>query len=179
VTTLPDPRERQAHATQAGQPTPDTDQFWNAYDRAILEGRPYNIPTFHRDETKPPAYGPTPPVPQPGRPPMSQRATDASALMLSAGIASIPIGGMTSLVVYTLGQVDPTTLAIAAIAPASLALPILALCRLANRAKQAVEAAPPVIHHHYNGPVRVDARTVNSKNSGVWASTRNQLPAGE
>lgn len=109
---------------------------------------------------------------------MSQRATDASALILSAGVASVPIGGMASLLVYTLGHVNPTTLAIAAAAPATIALPILALCRLATRTRQVVEAAPPVINQHYTGTVHQDARTVNSTNRGLWASTRNQLPSG-
>jgi hypothetical protein len=105
---------------------------------------------------------------------MSQKATDASALMLSAGVASIPLGGMTSLVIYALGAVDPVSLAIAAGAPAALAIPILALARFARRAKEVVEAAPPTHHHHYNGPVYQDQRTVNSTARGVWAKTINQ-----
>jgi hypothetical protein len=104
---------------------------------------------------------------------MSQRATDASALMLSAGVASVPIGGMTSLFVYTLGHVDPTSLAIAAAAPATIALPILALCRLAGRAKQAVEAAPPVHHHHYNGPSTSAPSTPPP--AACWAKNRNEI----
>ncbi|MFF8954085.1 hypothetical protein ACF09I_35610 [Streptomyces sp. NPDC014940] len=133
------------------------------------------VPTAHRDDTLPTqtTIGTTPPVPQPGRPPMSQRATDASALMLSAGVASVPIGGMTALVVYALGQVDPTTLAIAAAAPAGLAVPILALCRFAGRARQVVEAAPPVHHHHYAGPV--DQRTVTSTARGLVARSRGEM----
>ncbi|MFD9099317.1 hypothetical protein [Streptomyces collinus] len=135
------------------------------------------VPTSHRDDTLPSEFtiGSTPPVPQPGarRPPMSQKATDASVLMLSAGVASVPIGGMASLVVYTLGHVDPTTLAIAAVAPASLALPILALCRLAGRARQVVEAAPPVVHHHYAGPV--DQRTVTATARGLVARSRGEI----
>lgn len=136
-----------------------------------------SVPTSYRDDTLPAesTIGPTPPVPQPGarRPPMSQKATDASVLMLSAGVASVPIGGMASLVAYTLGHVDPTTLAIAAAAPASLALPILALCRLAGRARQVVEAAPPVHHHHYAGPV--DQRAVTNTAKGLIARNRGEI----
>lgn len=131
------------------------------------------VPTSYRDDSPVPVIGPTPPVTQPGRPPMSQRATDASALMLSAGIASVPIGGMGCLVLYTLGHVDPTTLAIAAAAPATIALPILALCRLAGRARQVVEAAPPVIHQHYTGPV--DQRTVTNTAKGLLANSRGEI----
>lgn len=126
------------------------------------------MPTAYRDDSPLPAIGTAAPVAQPGRPPMSQRATDASALMLSAGVASLPIGGMTSLVLYTLGHADPVSLAIGAGAPVSLALPILALSHLVKRGKQ---AAPNVHHHHYNGPV--DQRTVNADARGVWA--KNQV----
>ncbi|MEU5097614.1 hypothetical protein [Streptomyces sp. NPDC020996] len=129
--------------------------------------------TNFRDDTPVPAIGPTPPVPQEGRPPMSQRATDASVLMLSAGAASVPIGGMTSLVVYTLGHADPTALAIAAAAPAGIAVPILALARLASRARQVVEAAPPVHHHHYNGSV--DQRTVNATAKGLVVRNNGEI----
>ncbi|MYV42921.1 hypothetical protein GT030_29660 [Streptomyces sp. SID1328] len=133
------------------------------------------VPTSYRDDTLPAqsTVGTTPPVPQPGRPAMSQRATDASALMLAAGVASVPIGGVASLFVYTLGQVDPTTLAIAAAAPATIALPILALCRLAGRARQVVEAAPPIVHQHYAGPV--DQRTVTATARGLVARSRGEM----
>lgn len=145
---------------------PDTQaqQLINAVNDALAPA----APTSYRDTTPVPAIGTAPPHPQPGRPPMSQRATDASALMLSAGVASLPIGGMTSLVLYTLGHVDPTSLAIAAAAPATLAVPVLALSQLVKRAKRT-----PDVHHHYAGPV--DQRTVNSTNRGVWAKTRTEL----
>lgn len=123
-------------------------------------------PTAYRDDSPVPAVGDAPPAVQPGRPPMSQRATDASVMMLSAGAASLPIGGMTALVIYTLGTADPVALAIGAGAPAALAVPILALSSLIKRAKT---AAPDVHHHHYNGSV--DQRTVNAR--GVWA--KNQV----
>jgi hypothetical protein len=110
---------------------------------------------------------------------MSQKAVDASTMMLSAGAASIPLGGMTALILYVIGHADPTSLAIGAAAPISLAVPVFALSRLLGRAKQVVEAAPPVIHQHYTGTVHQDSRTVHSKTTGVWATTRNQLPAGE
>lgn len=121
-------------------------------------------PTSFRDDTPAPAVGSTPPVPQPGRPPMSQGATDASVLMLSAGVASLPIGGMTALVIYTLGTADPVALAIGAAAPAALAVPIFALSRLVKRAKP-----EPDVHHHYNG--NVIQQTTHSKNTGLWART--------
>lgn len=133
-------------------------------------------PTRYRDETPVPAIGAALPVPQPGRTPMSQRATDTSALILSAGIASLPIGGVTALIIYALGNANPVALAVGAGAPVGLAVPILALSSLIKRAKTTVEAAPPTIHQHYTGTVIQDQRTVNTTTRGMWATTRNQLP---
>ncbi|MFE9241771.1 hypothetical protein [Streptomyces sp. NPDC007007] len=131
-------------------------------------------PTSYRDETTPPAYGPTPPVAQPGRPPMSQRATDASALMLSGSVAALSVGGATSLVLYTLGQVDPVTLAVGATGPVALVLAAGSLLKAVSRAK--AEAAPTETHHHYNGTVRQETTTnVSSTSRGLFARTRNDV----
>jgi hypothetical protein len=149
------------------QPTtnPLTDAVIDAaVDHAIEEAR-------RQGNTPKAVIGTAPPVPQPGRPPMSQRAVDINTTILSASVASVPIGGMTSLVLYTLGHVDPVTLAIAATAPATLAVPILAAARLLSRAKQAM---PDEHHHHYEGPVYQDQRNVQTKNTGLWAKTTNQ-----
>ncbi|MFD5415232.1 hypothetical protein [Streptomyces nojiriensis] len=135
---------------------------------------PYATPTSHRDETPLPAYGPTPPVAQPGRPPMSQRATDASALMLSGSVAALSVGGATSLVLFTLGQVDPTTLAVAGAGPVALVLAVGSLLRSAGRAKADAHTEH---HHHYNGPVRIrqESTTVSSTTKGLFAKNRNDV----
>ncbi|THA29230.1 hypothetical protein E6R18_25130 [Streptomyces sp. A1277] len=129
--------------------------------------------TAYRDDTPLPATGTTPPVPQPGRPPMSQRATDASALMLAGGAATVMVGGGASLVMLASGYADPTVCAIAFGAPTVL---VLAISRLVSRAKAVVEAAPTPVHHHYNGTVHVDQRAIHATNRGVIAHTRNELP---
>ncbi|MFD8199994.1 hypothetical protein [Streptomyces sp. NPDC059701] len=123
-------------------------------------------PTSFRDPSPIPQYGTTPPVTQPGRPPMSQRATDISGVMLAGSVASVPLGGMTCLVLYTLDQVNPVSLAIGASAPVALVLAVAALLR---RAKGVL---PEEHHHHYTGPV--DQRNVHSSTRGVWAKTTNQ-----
>jgi hypothetical protein len=128
-------------------------------------------PTAYRDSSPIPAVGPTPPVAQPGRPPMSQKATDASALMLAAGAASLPIGGATSLVLYTLGHVDPAALAIGAAAPVALALAIGALIRTASRGLQGIHTEH---HHHYAGPVSQEHHTVSTQTRGLFAKTINK-----
>ncbi|MEU3656421.1 hypothetical protein AB0E67_27165 [Streptomyces sp. NPDC032161] len=130
-------------------------------------------PTAYRDDTPLPTVGTTPPIPQPGRPPMSQRATDASTLMLTGGAASLMVGGSASLVMLASGYADPAVCAIAFGAPTVL---VLAIARLVGKAKAVVEAAPAPVHNHYNGNTTVDQRSINTHTRGVIAHTRNQLP---
>ncbi|MET9916242.1 hypothetical protein ABZZ04_04040 [Streptomyces sp. NPDC006435] len=131
-------------------------------------------PTSHRDDSPLPAYGPTPPVAQPGRPPMSQGATDASALLLTGSVASLSVGGATSLVLYTLGQVDPVTLTVGAAGPVALVLAAGSLLRAAARARADAHTEH---HHHYTGPVHQDHRSTHTTTRGVWARTTNQEKA--
>ncbi|MCX4543793.1 hypothetical protein [Streptomyces sp. NBC_01565] len=137
----------------------------NAVEEAL------KTPTAYRDPTPVPAIGAAEPVPQPGRPPMSQKATDASALMLAAGAASLPIGGATSLVLYTLGQVNPAALAIGAAAPVALVLAIGALIRSAGRGLQGLHTEH---HHHYQGPVHQEHRNATTQTRGLFAKTINK-----
>ncbi|MEU0847716.1 hypothetical protein ABZ387_07075 [Streptomyces flaveolus] len=127
------------------------------------------IATAFHDPTPVPQYGTTPPVPQPGRPPMSQKAVDASTVMLSASVATIPPGALAIGVMLASGYADPVVIGMIAAAPAALAVPILAIARLLRGAKPA-----PDVHHHYEGPVYQDQRNVHSSTRGVWAKTNNQ-----
>lgn len=174
MTVLPEPKPT---ATAAGQAMPTdadrdrirrlmaaVDEIGTQQPTAVRVEDP-NIPS-HKDG---PRIGDTPPVAQPGRPPMTQRAVDLNTTIWSVGAASLPVGGMTALVLHVLGTVDPTQLALGAAVPVALAVPILAVARLVRRAG---EAAPPVHNHNYIGPV--DQRTVHTKTSGVWAKTNNK-----
>jgi hypothetical protein len=91
--------------------------------------------------------GNMPPMPQEGRPAMSQKATDASVLVLSAGVASVLVGGSFSLVLVASGHADPTVCGIVFGSPAVLAL---AVGRLLKHAK---DVLPAEVHNHYEGPV--------------------------
>ncbi|MFD5736536.1 hypothetical protein ACFWIY_27560 [Streptomyces sioyaensis] len=122
-------------------------------------------PTAYRDDTPIPAHGTTPPVPQPGRPPMSQGATDASVLMLAGGATTAMVGGTAAVLMYVSQFADPVVCGLVFGAPTAL---VLAIARLAKRAKH-----DPDIHHHYQGPVYQDRRTVHSRTAGVWAKTHN------
>ncbi|MEU6965061.1 hypothetical protein [Streptomyces chrestomyceticus] len=132
-----------------------------------------DMATSYRDTSPVPAVGTAPPVPQPGRPPMSQRATDLSALILTTSVASVPISGSVSLVLWTAGHVDPVVVGIVAGAPAVF---LAALSRVFKRAKETAVAAPPEIHNHYSGAtVLQDHRTVTSQTHALVARTRNEL----
>ncbi|MDX2732863.1 hypothetical protein [Streptomyces sp. PA03-2a] len=158
--------------TRSGQPIPDrvakeqAREIITAAYEAVVEQ-----PTSYRDDTPLPVIGTAPPVAQPGRPPMSQKATDASALMLSGGVASVLVGGSASLVMWASGHADPVALSIALGAPVALTL---AIGRLVGRVKATVEAVPPTIHQHYTGNVVQDSRSITTTTRGVIANTRNQ-----
>lgn len=120
-----------------------------------------------------PRIGAAPPVNQPGRTPMSQRATDASALMLAGGATTVMVGGATSFVLLASHYANPVVCAIVVGAPTVL---VLAISRLLGRAKAAIEAAPAPTHNHYHGPVTQDSRSITTTTRGIIANTRNQTP---
>ena len=164
--------ERQQHAP-VGQPAIDRQEvrkFANAVDAVLLE----EMKTFHRDETPLPAVGTAPPVAQPGVPPMSQRATDASRLMLAAGMATVPPGLIAIGILVASEHADPTVIGMICAAPAALAVPILAVASVLRRAKAVVEAAPASQINYYSGDVTIDQSSTSSKTTGVIAHTRNQ-----
>lgn len=124
--------------------------------------------TSFRDETPLPLTGDAQPVAQPGRPPMSQRATDASTLMLSGGVASVLVGGAVSLVMWSSGEADPVVVGIVFGAPTTL---LLALGRVLRRAGQSM---PDEHHHHYKGLVHQEhSHTTNNNRWWGKSSTRS------
>lgn len=128
-------------------------------------------PTSYRDHTPVPTVGTAPPVAQPGRPPMSQKATDISRMMIAGGVATVPPGLIAIGILVASRHADPTIIGMICAAPAALAVPILAIARLIRRAG---EAAPPEIHNHYDGAtVYQDQRHLHTRTSGVWAKTTN------
>ncbi|MFJ3771118.1 hypothetical protein ACIPX0_05420 [Streptomyces sp. NPDC090075] len=126
------------------------------------------VPTAYRDDSPLPRYGNALPVPQQGTPPMSQRATDASRLMIAGGLATVPPGLIAIGLLIASRHADPTVIALLLGGPA---VPIFALARLLRRVKDVV---PPEIHNHYDGLVYQDQRHVHSTTRGVWAKTTNQ-----
>ncbi|MFE1075158.1 hypothetical protein ACFW5W_28565 [Streptomyces sp. NPDC058783] len=130
------------------------------------------LATFYKDLTPVPVIGTAPPEPQPGRPPMSQRATDASVLML-AGAGSVSMVSVSAGVLMYMSQyANPVVCGIFVGGPT---VGVLALCRLVRRTKEVVEAAPPVIHQHYEGTVVQDHTEITTHARGVIARTKNQF----
>jgi hypothetical protein len=101
---------------------------------------------------------------------MSQRATDASALMLAGGAATVMVGGGASLVMLASDYADPTVCALVFGAPTVL---VLAIARLIGKTKTVMEAAPPTVNQTYYGPVTQDARSITTDTRGLWARTNN------
>ncbi|MEW1701037.1 hypothetical protein [Streptomyces sp. NPDC091278] len=128
---------------------------------------PAPVPTAYRDPAPLPAVGTAPPVAQPGRAPMSRRATDASVLMLAGGAGTLMAGTGTGVALWALAGVDPFALAL--VGGSSVAV-LATLVRLVRRAGQAAaDTAPATHHHHYAGPVRQDHTHVTTNTRGVIA----------
>lgn len=161
--------------TRPGQPTDyvmeQARQIAAAVDEAMISKKQTAIRIHDPDVPSwedGPRIGTAPAVAQPGQPPMSQWAVDASGVMRGLAVTSLPVGGALWLV----GQVDPLTLGIICGTPVAA---FLALARLFSKVKTVVEAAPPTIHQHYNGPVTIthDQRSITTDTRGLWARTTN------
>ncbi|MFE7485492.1 hypothetical protein [Streptomyces sp. NPDC057552] len=150
----------------AGQPDPTVrrtaDQLVAAVDEALLARQA----TSYRDDRPLPAVGTTPPVAQPGQPPMSQWAVDSSGVLKAVSVASLPVG----VAVWIVGQVEPLVLGIIFGSPAVAAL---AVARLIAKVKDANQTAPQPITNHFHGTVHHDERTVTSTTRGIIANTRH------
>ncbi|MDX2528035.1 hypothetical protein [Streptomyces europaeiscabiei] len=156
---LPEPPAAPA-AGQAHNPLTDSvinAAVEHAIEKAKLEGTSPDV-----------VIGTTPPVPQPGRPPMSEKATDASVMMIAAGFLSICLGAAVSGVLYFSGNANETVVIAICTAPP---VTFVALKSLVKSAKQ---AAPAETHNHYTGTVIQNQRETRTENKGVWVKTNNR-----
>lgn len=127
--------------------------------------------TAYRDQTPVPHVGTAPPVQQPGRPAMSSRATDDSVRMIAFGGMTLMMSAGGGILMVASDFADPTVIGMICAAPTAVAIPILALARLAGRARDAV---PAEIHNHYSGTVVQDQRETHTSNRGAWVKNINQ-----
>ena len=158
MTYLPEPPAATA-AGQAANPLTDA-VIQAAVDNAIEKARQH-------DTTPQVVIGTAPPVPQPGRPPMSSKATDDSVRMICFGGMTLFTCGGVSLVMVTSEFADPTAIGVFF---GGLAVLALAIARLLRRAGQ---ATPAEIHNHYDGTVYQDHSETHTSTRGVWAKTNN------
>ena len=121
-------------------------------------------PTSYRDDSPLPQYGSAPPVPQPGRPPMSAKAVDDTARMIGASVVIATTGGSTTAILWASGYANPVVVALVFGAPTALALAIGRILRGAR--------PEPEVHQHFHGPVT--HQTTHSRTNGVWARTNNK-----
>lgn len=138
-------------------------------EEAAVEARRIiaDFATAYRDHAPVPRYGDAPPVPQPGRPPMSSKAVDDTARMLGASVLTATLGGSATAILWASGHADPVVVALVFGAPTALAL---AIGRLLKRAK---DATPNIHQHTYTGPVYQDQRNQRSVSRGVWVKNAN------
>ena len=173
---LTNPQQPAPHADKpTGEALNRAAQIAAAVDAVYEQPTSYNNPDLPSWQDGP-RIGTTPPIDQPGRPSMSRKAVDDTARMIGASVVIVATGAATTAVLWGSGHADPEVIAWVCAAPVGLAVPILALSSLVKRIKQAAEAAPPVIHQHFNGDVHQDQRQVNTTNRAIIATTRNQLP---
>lgn len=175
---LPDPLK--PTAPQAGQPhiNPAAIEFLHDIETAMQDAQRMadeqtpRIPTFYKDPTETPKIGAMPPVAQPGRAPMSQKASDASGLILSVGVATPLVGGGIALVLWATGKANPTVIGWCVGGAVAL---VVAGTAFVRSLKATVEAAPPEIHQHHYGPVHqvYDHSTHEHTSHGVWVKNEH------
>ncbi|MCG5121601.1 hypothetical protein ACWGS5_13600 [Streptomyces albidoflavus] len=152
------------------QPTEPLTEQQAAFEAARLIADAYSdgapAATRYADTRPLPTTGDAMPWPQPGRPPMSQRATDLSGLMVAGGIASLPAGAAAALVTWAVGQANPVSLAVAGSAPVALVLAVAVVARCLRGVSLHTEE-----HHHFQAPV-VQYRAYDQRTArGVIART--------
>ncbi|MDG9713423.1 hypothetical protein [Streptomyces sp. DH10] len=153
-----------------------TDAETNAEARRIIDDayRPAPIapmPTQFRDPAPLPAYGPTPPVPQPDHRMVPAWAAGTAVAGIGTGAAFVGVGcgiwlACQGFAAVTLASVLFVTLPIAAVAAVAAAI---------GSALKALRGVRTVTHHHYTGPVRQETNTITAPAYGLIARNRNEL----
>lgn len=139
--------------------------IYDAYKPTAVRIEDPAIPS-HKDG---PRVGTTPPVPQPGIPPMSARTTEITRAVMYASFATVPPGLIAVAVMVASEHANPTVIGMICAAPAAIAVPILALARLIRRAG---EAAPTEINQTYTGNVHQETRITHTR--AVWSKNINK-----
>ncbi|MFE5031288.1 hypothetical protein [Streptomyces sp. NPDC056683] len=131
----------------------------------------HQMPTAYRDTSPLPAYGTTPPVPQPDHRIVPAWAAGTAVAGIGVGATCVGIGcgiwlACQGFAAVTLTSVLFITLPIAGVAG------IVAAVGSALRALRSVHT---VTHHHYTGPVRQETNQITAPAYGLIARNRNEL----
>lgn len=129
------------------------------------------MPTAYRDPSPLPAYGPTPPVPQPDHRIVPAWAAGTAVAGVGVGATCVGVGcgiwlACQGFAAVTLTSVLFVTLPIAAIAAVAAAI---------GAAVRSIKATHTTTHHHYAGPVRQETNTITAPAYGLIARNRNEL----
>ncbi|MFD8392699.1 hypothetical protein ACFV2N_26730 [Streptomyces sp. NPDC059680] len=125
-------------------------------------------PTSYRDTSPLPAYGSTPPVPQPDRRIVPAWAAGTIVAGIGVGAAFVGIGCGVWLACRGLAAVSLTDVLF-------VTLPIAGVAAVATAVGSALRSLKDVHtehHHHYSGPVRQENTTTHTR--GVFARTTNR-----
>ncbi|MFJ4690817.1 hypothetical protein [Streptomyces sp. NPDC088766] len=129
------------------------------------------FPTAYRDTTPPPAYGTTPPVPQPDNRIVPAWAAGTAVVGIGVGAGCVGLGcgiwlACQGFAAVTLTSVLFVTLPIGAVAAVAAAI---------SSAVRAIKATHNQTHHHYTGPVQQQNNTITAPAYGLIARNRNEL----
>ncbi|MCG7204147.1 hypothetical protein [Streptomyces arenae] len=131
----------------------------------------HQIPTSYRDTSPLPAYGTTPPVPQPDHRIVPAWAAGTAVAGIGVGATCVGIGcgiwlACQGFAAVTLTSVLFVTLPIAAVAGVVAAI---------GSALRSLKTTRTETHHHYVGPVRQETNTITAPAYGLIARNRNEL----
>ncbi|MFJ2736791.1 hypothetical protein [Streptomyces sp. NPDC087317] len=129
------------------------------------------MPTRFRDPAPLPAYGTTPPVPQPDHRIVPPWAAGTAVAGIGVGATCVGLGcgiwlACQGFAAVTLTSVLFVTLPIAAVAAVATAI---------GSAVRSLKATRTETHHHYAGPVRQENNTITAPAYGLISRTRNDL----
>ncbi|GGY11526.1 hypothetical protein [Streptomyces anandii] len=143
------------------------------------------MPTAYRDPTPLPAYGSTPPVPQPDHRIVPAWAAGTAVAGIGVGATCVGVGcgiwlACQGFAAVTLTSVLFVTLPIAAVAAVAAAIgsaiaAVAAVAAAIGSAVRSIKATHTETHHHYNGPVRQENTTLNTHTRGLTARTSNHV----
>lgn len=124
------------------------------------------IPTAYRDESPLPAYGDTPPVPQPDKRIVPAWAAGIAVASIGVGAGTTGIGCAAWLVLKGLAAVTLNSVLMVTLPLAAAAMLVTAIGAAISRARTAVTK------NIYKGTVH--QKHIHSSNRGVWAKNTNQ-----